>query len=73
MVWSVKYHLFCENGIELPYKYAVVFFFFQFTLLLSSDSMNMNNMNMSFCGSNFWWVTMLYTRSFKLYFILRDN
>lgn len=27
MVWSVKYHLFCENGIELPYKYAVVFFF----------------------------------------------
>lgn len=29
MVWSVKYHLFRENGIEVPYKYAVDFFFFK--------------------------------------------
>lgn len=25
MVWSVKYHLFCENRSEAPYKYAVFF------------------------------------------------
>lgn len=25
MVWSVKYHLFCENGSEAPNKYAVFF------------------------------------------------
>lgn len=68
MVWSIKYHLFRENGIEVSYKYSVgffcfvglcscfvfFFFFFKFTLLLSSDSTNMKNMNM-----NFLWLKVL--------------
>lgn len=59
--------------LKFPINMQVFFFFFKFTFLMSSDSMNMKNMNTNFCGSNFWWVSVLYTRSFKLYFILRDN